>query len=255
MIMALRLTKPTKISLCTFSTSIALCIILLMAASAKAIEVADPQSRPVKYTANRNTIICRQTTDFDEAQEALNQLDMHWFATNPSCRFIKKGAIGYLMKTDIPYSNFCFGTEKSCDLSWGLTYAFDKAHVTPPILAKGILKVCRSQFATDEDFPGDVIIPARLHFIDTGSADFKDTKFLNTTVIVTKKGILKHTEKCTSLPAILVDDSENNGMSAPVSKTLSVSQNRVLGADGIDGQDDKALNLQDLVAYVATDFK
>jgi hypothetical protein len=159
------------------------------------------------------------------------------------------------MKADFPYSNFCFGTAKSCDPSWGLTVDFDKAFVTPPVLAKGALKVCRSQFATDDDFPKDVTIPARLQFSDTGTADYTDiSHFLNLTVVVTKKGILKHTEKCTTLPAELIDDSENNGMK-DLRKTLSASQNRILGVDGIEGKDDKNLNLPDLVAYVATDFK
>jgi hypothetical protein len=75
---------------------------------ASAEEASTPDQKPVKYAANRNTIICHRTTDFDAAQEAVNQLDMQWFATNPSCRFIKKGRERVFNESGFPIFKFLF---------------------------------------------------------------------------------------------------------------------------------------------------
>src|ERR1700753_4080298 len=90
----------------SFVASLVLLSVLGLCSSASANDVTLSSDHPVKYVANRNTIICRRTTDFQKAEEAVNQVDMHWFEVNGSCRFIKKGSAGFLVKTEFPYSNF-----------------------------------------------------------------------------------------------------------------------------------------------------
>jgi hypothetical protein len=202
----------------------------------------------------KDTVACRRTTDFKAAVEALGQLDAQWLEENPYCRMVKKGTRVNLIATSSPLSKFCFGPADNCFAAWALNSHVDEAYVPAKVLAKGTLRVCRPEDASDDDYPEDVRIPAGLMFIDAGTVEDVVAQRMNVTAVLTRSGVLKHGTKCTTLPAKLVDEAD-----APLgslsAKTLSVTQHRVLEAGPMEGPTGPLPDLPTLYGYVATDFR